>query len=828
MKLASIYVGIALGGLALAQAGCSGGPECGAGTIEVDEACLPAEDVCGTGSTYNPDTGQCEATADCATGTVFQDGECVPDGSVVCETGTMFDPETGTCVADITGCAEGTVQVGDECVPYDDTLVPDVQEPQEPNDDSGFGTIDLPAEGDMVTIGGCVVPYDRDGDGELDQDFDGFTMNASEPMLLRITVDGLGGLAGGFILDSSVPDLATDGWLRYGVSMVNDTSQRQVLLPASGDYLIRFGDSRALLAGAAAGGPDTCYFATIERVAMPDPSAITTEASGNLSSDSAFYSYDPQTDGDAIRSLLSATSPAAVGSVVHVVGGTYRHSGSGDPAAARAGLLADDEVLIVVESVFDYSLTPVPYELAVNTDGAVELLNGEPTELESDLDGAMGGEAIGNLAWFEGTGGEIVNASFTADTDVDIGLFDSRFQFIGLLCPNNAPPCTAGQEYVQIPESGIYYWDILNRTPDAEEGDAFTVTATWSGEAVAPAEVGTAVDDAALGEDGNDFYELTVEDLAWLVASGAPTGFGGALEVTLYPRGQAGVLDLYLAGDGPLSFTTGTEEYGRIFDFAAPSQTFLVRVSDSGFDGTADDETYDLAVNEREHTVVDLTSGAPFTATDVAVEAGATNYYLVLANSRERVVVDATDVVDADVAIHQLDEGEVVDETANAGGAAASERVGRLITQQTWFAMSVEELGAAAGSYDLTVDYDMVDVTASVDVGGTFGSPQDALLEVTEACTIEAVTLDVDTTAIQADTGLDLYSPANTERWVWFSSIFGGDIVSGNFPFDLTPDEPLDYAGEEAQGTWRLSYYNTLFGSGGTLESFGLNFYCAP
>src|SRR5690606_16565740 len=130
-KLASILFGIAtMVAAAGLGTGCSG-TECGLGTVEIDGACLPTSDVCGPNSTYDEDTGQCVGNTTCAAGTSLENGECVPDGSVVCATGTQYDEATGTCVADVSGCAAGTVLIEDECVPEDDALVADVEEAAE-------------------------------------------------------------------------------------------------------------------------------------------------------------------------------------------------------------------------------------------------------------------------------------------------------------------------------------------------------------------------------------------------------------------------------------------------------------------------------------------------------------------------------------------------------------------------------------------------------------------------------------------------------------------------------------------------------------------------
>jgi hypothetical protein len=44
-----------------AATGCGDtGAECGAGTIEMDGACVPTADICSEGTTFNATTGMCD------------------------------------------------------------------------------------------------------------------------------------------------------------------------------------------------------------------------------------------------------------------------------------------------------------------------------------------------------------------------------------------------------------------------------------------------------------------------------------------------------------------------------------------------------------------------------------------------------------------------------------------------------------------------------------------------------------------------------------------------------------------------------------------------
>ncbi|HTM21020.1 MAG TPA: hypothetical protein VL172_10945, partial [Kofleriaceae bacterium] len=250
--------------------------------------CVPSGDVCGDNATFNPETGECEG-ATCSPGTVLMGNECVPDGSVVCGDGTSYDPDTGECVPDLT-CGEGTVLVDGECVPFDDSLTADVEEQPEPNGfpDDNAGQFTLPATGGSITIKGCIQPYeDLDANActatNLDPDYDAYYFVASAPTLLQVTVDGLGGLSGGFLMLAGDDGMNADGWVRIGLNPTDDIATRQVFLPTAGVYALGITDGRSLLLDEGFGGPDDCYLATVEKLPLPTPTPlVSASATGNL------------------------------------------------------------------------------------------------------------------------------------------------------------------------------------------------------------------------------------------------------------------------------------------------------------------------------------------------------------------------------------------------------------------------------------------------------------------------------------------------------------------------------------------------------------------
>ncbi len=138
------------------------------------------------------------------------DGSCEPGGQAACSDGTILDPETGSCVIDPSSCQNGTVLINNRCVDPTEGLVVDLSEGPEPNnagvggvEQSGAfaGEIELAAPGEAFVVKGTIDPYrDADNSGEVDPDMDTYVLSVAAPTLLEISVDGVGGLMGAFLV----------------------------------------------------------------------------------------------------------------------------------------------------------------------------------------------------------------------------------------------------------------------------------------------------------------------------------------------------------------------------------------------------------------------------------------------------------------------------------------------------------------------------------------------------------------------------------------------------------------------------------------------------
>lgn len=93
--------------------------ECGEGTINVDNTCVPATGAtCGVGTVEGPGGLCVPAEGACEEGTHLdpEAGSCVPDFQVVCGAGTVLGPDD-TCVpSEPVECGAGTQLVNNECV----------------------------------------------------------------------------------------------------------------------------------------------------------------------------------------------------------------------------------------------------------------------------------------------------------------------------------------------------------------------------------------------------------------------------------------------------------------------------------------------------------------------------------------------------------------------------------------------------------------------------------------------------------------------------------------------------------------------------------------
>jgi cysteine-rich repeat protein len=820
------------GALALGAACSDSGPECGVGTAEVDGKCVPtADDI------------------SCASGTTLVGTECVPDGSVICETGTTFNSSTGKCDPDISGCAPGTVQSGDQCIPTDEGLTADITEPAEPNGpgDDGAAVINLPEVGASTTIMGCITPTSDtqpEPNGNLDPDLDAYVFTTTGPAVIDVTVDGLGGLAGGFQVLSAENDLVEAGWTRLGLTMVSDTARRKVYLPGAGVYALAIGDSRSFLTGEGAGNTDTCYYATLTHEAVPaaTPIVADTPVTGPALGDLQVYSFDP-TDGAVVFSTLVANSESLAGGAVVMVNDTFRYASTfqnmGDDAfTAVAGLGDNDKVTIVTDYVISYSLSDVPFELTVNS----------PSAPLAPADGsAVSVTTEGNLyrwMYFDVNDGEVVymNVNTNGGDKTEVTVIDSNFNLVTQPCVNDGwtdTTCNEWDGWVQFVDAGRYYIRLFNSEPaptncgdgtvDTDEqcddgntadGDgcnyqcktepyAWDVYVTRVAATPGVVSVGTASSGQTLANDELGFHELDVSSSDWLSFQATPTGFTGAVALTFYDRTKAGELGVDVPSLDSISLADASDDAGRIV--IDDSSVFLVSVGDAG--GTGSGKMYDLSVADRVYTDLGMLDPMnPANLTGVSLAAGETAYYLARAATSYTVDVSVTGGAGIDPVLTRIDneEGTLASYDDNTG-AATSEAFSQRMASAGWVAFVVEDVAGTAGMFDM-------DATASPPpYTSAAGS-----LTYSDVCTMGAAhTISDDdeglsSTPITLPITFSFFGDSVTELvvssngWASFdSSVSDAEYANKSIPTDSAPNSIIAPLWDDLENTTVCTYHDT-------------------
>ena len=719
MTTRTYFVGILAGGLALlGTAACGDNIECGAGTVEIDGECVLASDACGAGATYNAATGTCEAN--CAAGTVLEGNECVPDGTVICETGTTYNTTTGKCDPDITGCAEGTVFVDGECIPYDDTLIGDIHEPDEDNGWDGIpGTITTPETGESVTVDGCITPVDLDSDGFLDGDSDLYLFSVPGQTLLEITVDGIGGLAGAFAVYPTDDDLWDSGWLRFGVNLVGDTSSRQVFLPRAGTYVLEVADSRQLMFADAVGSAETCYFMTIANVAIPTPTAYApvgmscsdgstctgddgctaigdgtcgTRMLGELADDVHFYSI-AVVDGDIMTTNLVAPSEGmSPGFVNSNLNDWVGNTGYNAQLMTVVDGMATGTMVVAVDHFHNISLDDVAYSLTIEGTSATAAPADGTTTTVTVVD-----DQTEYLFWFDVAAGEVVNlAVLSATAELDVDVYGPGGYWYDSDNDSTADDSIDYSEWFYFLDAGRYYIELTY----VGEETTFPVDITRTHIVPGTMALDTTTGDMTLDTDfGYDWYVFDAAPVDWFsVSLTAVAGTWGDVWFDIYSGSNSGLLD-HLDDFGLAD--TDDEIQRIVFD---DSSLVLIRISDD--DGAIDsDEHYDVVITDLNPEIL---GNAPDSVADVALAADATHYYIARADAR---VVDSISITGTDdTGASEL----LLSEVDGSGEMGTSYVTAEPLVSGLWMSsigrgylpFRIDDTASDAGTYDLNVIVD--------------------------------------------------------------------------------------------------------------------------
>lgn len=671
---------------------------------------------CGEGTVLNED-GFCVPTATCGPGTVAnENGECVPDGSVVCSDGTMFDTATGTCVPSDEVCGDGTVLIDGVCRDPA-TVTPDATESAEVNDQTGAGQITVPGIGeDGFVIHGCIDPRDSGATADIDP----WLLQASGPMVLEISADGLGGLAAGFValnIDDR-DDLAA--YVRIGLNTSTDSSKRQLYLPAAGNYVLLMADQRTILGLGPAGNPSACYYTTIKQVALPAPTPLTLPTT--MSTDDGnvkVFRFTSTGDGTILKTTITESSNQMDAAWVAVRANTFHGLGTDQggfaPGPTRyIGAINNGQTVdVIVDMEFNASIAPVPFQIDSYSIGAAALPAAGGTATVTKTNGTPNDPIVDfpmrdlNFYYFD----------VAADDDLvhfDIDTTDAVFAVVfrtdvvdntaGSLdaigiTPGQSPALTYN-EYVRFLNPGRYYVAFFD--PSGVAGEMYTATSTMTKETVAAMVAGT-LDDQPIAATGSAFRTFDPGTTKWLELSGggANLGTGASLEVLYYPSFIEGQLDLVVPSDQFFDQTFAADgsdpAVGRVaFNF--PFRPFLVRFRSSAAPGAS--QTFDYTIATRTFTdLMTVTEAAPVNMTGVSVPAGSTVRFFVQTATP---VTIATTGADFDVAIYHLDYDEFRLDNADVN-IIGDETLADVSPAFGYVAFELENFGLTTGTTDLGV-----------------------------------------------------------------------------------------------------------------------------
>ncbi len=693
------WTGLALG-LAGALSACGGSDlKCGEGTMEMGGECVPvAADGGMTDGGGTTDGGELT----CGPGTTEMDGECVPDGTVVCTDGTVFDDASGTCVLDESACGDGTMLVDGACVP-NGLAEADVAEGDETNDPAYDGTptaFSLPTMADTsTTVGGCIDPADFDGEDGVEPDVDAFAFSVTEPTVLRIRADGAGGLSPAFAVVPADAE-ALPNYLRVGLDFSKPWAERQLYLPAAGDYVLLVFDGRSLdLSGLSndelrfttpAGSSDACYVVTVEKKALPSPTDVTDPSmplTGTFG-EVAAYRLAPSTATHYVLLGAAESNAAQIDIALHV-GDTLRTGSLLFSPTIGGGGGAPSDLTFFVDHTFDYGLGPSQWAVQVQMPDAVP--NGDAT-----LSGAAG---LGDVFTLDGTDGDVLHFGFDAGTqDVAVFVLTSDGRIVALPCGQTffgPASCTDGDAWLRVGGEHPYYVVVQ------KDGDPGNYDVTFTVKSQTPVALSDTATTVSLVDDEWTFLRGDASTHKWSrlgLSNFTGTGFTEA-DVRFFAD-TPGPLDI----DGAELLEPSSEAEYIFGPDMGSSQ--LVAIRERGFGASYDgDEQVDVTFGPQTFEDVVFTMPDSQTLSGKSIPADGSLRVLVQAPPGSLLSFTATPTGSEDVVIDVLDEfgrplaGQEVDENAS-GDAEVWTGTSPL---SGWVALSVSIFGGGAGTVDISV-----------------------------------------------------------------------------------------------------------------------------
>jgi hypothetical protein len=692
----------------------------------------------------------------CGEGTELRDGVCVGIPPM-CTDGTILDEHTNACVLDPTACQDGTVLIDGACKDPATEVTVDVAEAAEPNalgvggeaSDAPAGELTLPAPGGApIVIKGTITPRaDADEDGAQEPDFDTYLFAAPGPTLLEVSVDGLGGLAGGFVALADVNGL--ESWLRIGVNTTGDTTKRQLFLPAAGTYALAIADTRTLMSGTADGGPNATYYATVKVLPLPAPTPITVAnglgtATGTVAAHETKFFTAPLGNGlnevraityqrDVIGALVVNVNEVPVALAVE-------EKGANDFEASYVigGVDATDETLIVLDQQINTANGTSPFRIDVQTRTATALsTSGGTVSATQRIEAGAQPQNLDelNAFYFDANAGQSVGLDLQWSVPVDGLVFHERGGIAGVFSwdpffgslfgfPEGFGLYTwsSYKGVFRAPQAGRYY--IVVNAPEESPGAQVSVTSTIA--ATPPAQL-------AFGAPGvttpahTTFNSVPFEYLGsterWqaFTVDADPASGGATLDV-FDPAHAFGTLDpVGLTGDwgnGPgetLPVMVDTQPLYSVSASADASasvgrlmpgttQRHYVKVRTTSGTGTVG-----VRVTARDYTDEGVHAG-PYTVThaDEQVGADGAHRYLLRTAPGSTVTVSVTPTAQRDLGVRRVGEDEMPADDINDAGLGEAEELVVKVDGDGRVAVEVYDAGLTPGTGTFAITFDVV------------------------------------------------------------------------------------------------------------------------
>jgi hypothetical protein len=687
---------------------------------------------------------------ECGAGTTNVDGVCMGagggSGDVVCGDGTML--QDGMCVIDPSACQDGTVLIAGDCVDPTEDLTADVTEGAEPNglsvggEDSmePAGQFDIKAIGATTVIQGNLNPHpDSTDDGRPEPDVDTYLFEASGPMLLEISVDGVGGALGGFEMFYADSDPNMGGWVRKGVATVGDTAKRQVYIPVAGVYALAIEDTRTITDGSSAGDPLNKYFVSIEQKAIPTATSVSlTNGSGTASGvvTDGEVDFFTAAAGIGIGDVqLESFDDAFTGALVVQSGPQISQSDElKDPTTADSpadALFASDagQTLIIVDHEINTVDASTDYRLSVHSIAATQIAT----------DGASHAATVTNPVMSVSTGqfnitdykyfyfdttsaNTIFDVNFSFNVPVTGTLLDSNFNFLAQL---TFPLLTGSatrtfQNYtgsLLVPTAGRYFFFV--QAPNKNVGTDITLTSTFTAKTPTALTFNTPLAAQPAGTANSTVltYDTTTEP--WQVATLGANGASGGARASFFDATTAkGFLNTLTTSTSALQ-PTGIELQFNASANATVSGNFitttlphnmLVVVSTTSGNGTWDLGTVArVYTNEGTKAVGSTANHTGETLPKAAItnlRTDAKRYFLKTAPGNV-VTITAIPSNSQDIQLRTLDSDEAELDFSDTGGAGTAETLDVVVDASGFVAYEVDvgstSLNLVTGTYDLNV-----------------------------------------------------------------------------------------------------------------------------